>query len=134
MLASLLKTRFLKKVKSSMTVKSEIEIHGRENNDESESFLNENYQHFSNKCLEVIRILNTGKRLTVLEAANMGISSLPRRIKDCIANGCPIKDEWVRDEKGKRLYKEYFLEITERPTKKEVINNWSEKLIQQNLF
>jgi hypothetical protein len=112
-------------------MKSQIEIHGRENNPESEQHLQENAQKFSNRCLQVLEILNTGKRLTVLEAANMGIASLPRRVKDLRAGGFDVLDKWVTDENGKRLYKEYFMKITHRPTKEDVIRAFNEGKLKQ---
>lgn len=111
--------------------KSQIPIHQTENNEDSQRHLQENAQSFSDQCLKVVELLNQGKRLTVLWAANSGIASLPRRIKDLRDGGFDIQDEWVKNEKGKRLYKEYFLIIKTRPTKKEVIEK-AKKVIQDH--
>lgn len=100
--------------------RSKIEIHDRENSQENENFLNENRQKFSDQCLKVVEYLNQGKRLTVKWAVNSGIASLPRRIKDLKEGGFNVLDEWVRDGKGKKLYKEWFITITKRPTKKQI--------------
>lgn len=114
-------------------MKSNIEIHGRENNEESEQHLQENQKKFSQQCLRVMELLNHGKRLTVASAIGYGIMSLPRRVADCKENGLHIQDEWVRDERGKRLFKEWFITITKRPTKKAVIDKHS-KWVQPNLL
>lgn len=101
--------------------KSNVPVHDNENNPESAEHLKQNRQHFSNQCLKVLEILNQGKRLTVANAIGYGIMSLPRRIGDIKEGGIKVEDEWVKDGNGKRLYKEWFLTITTRPTKKEVV-------------
>lgn len=100
---------------------SKIETHDQENNAESAQHLKENQKKFSQQCLKVMELLNQGKRLTVASAIGYGIMSLPRRIADCKENGLIIHDEWVKDTKGKKLYKEWFIIITGRPLKKDVI-------------
>lgn len=106
-------------------VKSKLHTHLQENNHESQKHLEENAQKFSDQCLKVLELLNQGKRLTVASAIGYGIMSLPRRILDLRGrNGIEsIKDNWVKDTNGKRLYKEWWIEITKRPTKKETIQN-----------
>lgn len=86
------------------------------NNRGSELFYEENMVKFKKSCQKVVDILKTGKRLTVLEAiSRYGISSLPRRAADIntayrnAGLSEPIKNEWVRDESGKRLYKYWFI-------------------------
>lgn len=113
--------------------KSKLHTHLHENNQESQKHLEENAQKFSDQCLKVLEILNQGKRLTVLEAPKYGILSLPRRIKDLrdrnkITN---IKDQWVKDTNGKKLWKEWWIEITTRPTKKAVIEKVKKKLASE---
>lgn len=104
-------------------MKSQIEIHDRENSKEAETFLNENRDKFSNQCLLVLKILYSGVRLTVEDAlVKYKIASLPRRIGDIREAGITIvKDEWVKDENGKRLYKQWYIEIPKPPTKQSVI-------------
>lgn len=94
-----------------------------ENNEESQKFLEENANKFGEQCLKIMKLFYQGKKLTVLNAMNYGIASLPRRIKDLRDRNkvTTIKDEWVYDSKGKKLYKQWFIEITSRPLKKEVI-------------
>lgn len=116
-------------------MESKMHLHNFENNRDSQSNLEENQQKFSNQCLLVMKLLNQGVRLTVANAIGYGINSLPRRIMDCRErNGITnIKDKWVTDADGKRLYKEWFIEIPKLPTKKEVISN-HQPLIQLSLL
>ena len=87
-------------------MKSNLKTHLRENNSDSQSHLQENEQKFSDQCLKVLKILNRGVKLTVASAMEHGISSLPPRYRDWERNGIKnIKDEWVRNGDGKRLYK-----------------------------
>lgn len=109
-------------------MKSNIQIHDQENNEESAQHLKENRKKFSQQCLKLMELLNQGKRLTVANAIGYGIMSLPRRVLDCRENGLKIEDQWVKDTKGKRLYKEYFITITTRPTKKAVIEKTKNKI------
>ena len=115
-------------------MKSQLPNHEREYSPDTESYLQENYQRLSECCMKVLRILHTGKRLTTKEASALGIPYLPIRIKDLRdkAKIEGIKDEWVRDpETGKRLYKEYFLEITKRPTKEQVLEAFNRGELKQ---
>ena len=96
-----------------------MEIHRVENNKESQQHFDKNKEKFRGKCLELLERLLTGERLTVLHAANTGISSLPRRIKDLKdilkPYGITIKDdEWITV--GKSEVKIYYLtwEMIER--------------------
>lgn len=116
--------------------KSKINTHIRENNKESQQHLEENEQLFSDQCLKVMQLLNKGIRLTVLEAHKMGISSLPRRIKDLRDrnNITNIKDEWVVDGKGKKLYKQWFIPGLRPPTKKQVAKKHESGVGQSPLF
>lgn len=75
--------------------------HLRENNAESQANLDANRDRFTKKCREVYNLLVAGNRLTVLDCANAGIASLPRRILDLKERGVPIHDEWVD---GRKVY------------------------------
>ena len=112
----------------------ELELHDRENNSDSEDFLKENHERLSAQCIKVYRLLLEGKRLTVPMALSYGIMSLPRRCMDLKQSGADIKDLWLRDEKGKRIMKEWYIELIKRPTKKSVHKFWDEKLKQAELF
>lgn len=105
-------------------IDNNLEIHDRENNEDSQSFKDENAEKLKSDCMKILRLLNQGKRLTVKNAVKEhDISSFPRRIKDLRdLNGIKnIKDDWVRNAKGKRLYKEWWMDIPTRPTKADVI-------------
>lgn len=69
-------------------------VHLFENNAASQCHLDDNRVHFSKQCLKVFDWLMTGEGLTVLWAANNGVASLPRRIKDLKACGVLIDDSW----------------------------------------
>ncbi len=116
--------------------KSNMHIHIHENSKESLEFLQENEQKFSDQCLKVYRLLLGGVRLTVADAIGHGIASLPRRLADLRErNGITnIKDEWVRDTNGKRLYKVWYIDRPKPPTKKEVTERFNTALKQQTLF
>lgn len=114
-------------------MKSELPNHEREYSADTESYLQENYQRLSECCMKVLRILNTGKRLTTMEASAQGIPYLPIRIKDLREKAGieGIKDDWVRDANGKRLHKEWWLEITKRPTKTEILEAFNKGELKQ---
>ena len=117
-------------------MKSKINIHLNENNEDSQTFLEENEEKMSRQCLQVMQLLNKGMRLTVACAMSHGISSLPRRLLDLKEknNITNIKDEWVRDGNGKRLYKIWFIEGLRPPTKKQVTKKHQENILQQPLL
>jgi hypothetical protein len=100
-----------------------VELHARENNQESEDFLNENHERLSKQATYVLKLLKRGERLTVPKALGLGIMSLPRRIMDLKESGIEIKDTWLKDSNGKRIMKEWFIEIPKQPTKSELIAN-----------
>jgi hypothetical protein len=70
------------------------DTHNIENNQESQKNLDENRDHFNNKCFIVFNWLMSGKEITALWAANEGVSSLPRRILDLKQNGVLVSDRW----------------------------------------
>lgn len=93
-----------------MTVQLDIFIHQRENNATSEAHLNENKEKFTDQCKKVLELLRSGVRLTTINAPSYGILSLPRRLKDLRDyNGVHINETWVRDQEGRKLFKEWFL-------------------------
>ena len=86
-------------------------VHIRENNRESEDFLNENRWKFSDRCIEVIEPLISGVRLTVKSAiVDYGVSSLPRRISDIREATFHelIDDDWVYVD-GKQDHKIWWM-------------------------
>ena len=93
-------------------------VHGYENNPHSQSILNERREDFNHSCWEVLMELINGKHLNVYGAAVDKLTScLPRRIKDLRDHkGIPIVDEWIVDDHGKRLYKEYYIAPEKLPS------------------
>jgi len=87
-------------------------VHAAENNRESLNNLNENRKKFSNQCLQVIDLLNSGEVLTVKSAMmNHNINSLPRRIMDIEQRlNIQIPERWNGN------FKEWF--VTEKITVK----------------
>ena len=84
-------------------------IHHHENNNQSQTFLEENKSHFSQQCLKVLELLRQGRRLTTINAPTYGILSLPRRIKDLKdKNGVHVDERWI--EVGGIKVKEWFIE------------------------
>lgn len=116
--------------------KSKLHTHLHENNKESQSHLESNEQKFSDQCLKVLELLNRGVRLTVMEAVKHNILSLPRRLKDLRdRNGITdIKEDWVKNAAGKKLYKVWYKEGLRPPTKKKVVQQHSQNIIQEPLF
>lgn len=92
-------------------------VHRRENNPESLQHLELHRDKFTKQCWKLLKRLLAGERLTVLHAANTGISSLPRRAKDLRDGfGIPVKREWALDGDGNKLdYKEYYIESADIP-------------------
>lgn len=100
-----------------------IETHDRENNSESEGYLNENKPRLARQCERVLDLLKNGKRLTVRSAMlEHGVSSLPRRILDLKESGVKINHTWIMED-GARKYKEWFIE------EETVIHNFARNLI-----
>lgn len=76
-------------------------VHKRENNSESQAHLKKNKQLFNKKCKTVLDWLLEGKQLKVLDCANDGVASLPRRILDIRSKNVGISDKW---ENGVKVY------------------------------
>lgn len=89
---------------------SQLEIHWIENNRESQTHLENNEQKFTDQCKKVLELLRSGVRLTTINAPSYGILSLPRRLKDLRDyNGVQINETWVRDNEGRKMFKEWYL-------------------------
>lgn len=95
-------------------------LHGKENNALSQAFLDEHRIKFNNKCKQTFERLIAGERLTVLHAANTGISSLPRRIKDLREFGVIISDEWIVVNESE-VIRYYMTEADKAATLKNII-------------
>lgn len=87
-----------------------MKIHTHENNSESQQHLEANKKHFSQQCLKVLELLLQGKRLTTANAPSYKILSLPRRLKDLRENGIFVDEEWILDDTGKKVMKQWFIQ------------------------
>ena len=85
-----------------------IPVHEKENNRESQDYLNENRDRIIKSCRKVFDRLMRGERLTVVFATLNGISSLPRRAMDLEAVGFLLNKPWVYVD-GKKSHKEWFM-------------------------
>lgn len=98
---------------------NEIEIHQRESTEDTESFLQENIEKFEIGAVFLLKKMLTGERLTAKDVMQKyGIHD--RRLRDLFISG-KCQREWVLNDKGKRLYVEYFIPIPKPITKTELI-------------
>ena len=85
-------------------------IHERENSQENEQHLHDNYQHFSEQLRKVYDLLKSGIVLTQLSAANdYHINSLSTRISELKVNKIIVQKKWLHDENGKKTVLSYYL-------------------------
>lgn len=107
-------------------MRSDFEIHQRENNEISENHLKENGKKFSRHCIFVLGLMYMGMRLTGRQLErDYNIDS--RRLRDIKANRSDCKKAWRLSDDGKTQEMEYFLELPAPPTKKQTIENWGNK-------
>lgn len=85
-------------------------VHVKENNPLSQAHLEQFRDKFNHDCLNTLRLLIEGKRLTYKYAIDTGLSGdIRARIRDLRRDyKLPISDEWVTSAGG-RKYKEYFM-------------------------
>jgi len=90
-------------------------VHPKENNKNSREFLELRREQFNKKCWQLLKRLLNGEQLTVLQAANSGISSLPRRAQDLIEHkGIPVRREWAVVNGVRQTYKIYYITEEDR--------------------
>ncbi len=107
---------------------SDIEIHQRENSDDSERHLQENIGKFETDCVFLLRKMLLGERLTAkVVMQKYGIHD--RRLRDLEISG-KCEKAWKYNDNGKRMYVEYFITPPKQPTKAELFYNFT----QQQLF
>jgi hypothetical protein len=100
----------------------EIELHQRENSEDTESFLQENMGKIRNHSNRVVELLYSGKKYTAKEVNDtLNMAEGGRRLREILVSRKDCKKQWRLDSNGKRLAVEYWLEITGIPTKNEVI-------------
>ena len=101
--------------------------HIKENNSDSQQHLEENRQKFETDAVFLLRLMKMGKRLTRLSVVkDYGIDG--RRLGELHSEG-QCKKSWKINDKGKRLYVEYYVPIPKMLTKTELCN-----LVQKELF
>jgi hypothetical protein len=103
-------------------------VHVRENNAISQAFIELHRFKFNGKCKTVLDRLVEGEYMTVLHAANTGISSLPRRIKDLRDFGVVISQRKLENGTA-----EYYMSASD---KEQTLKNLLRKIqpVQPNLF
>lgn len=99
-------------------------LHETENNLDTELFLKENGKKFSDDCIKAMQLMYKGIILNG-ETCKMLYGIHDRRLRDCLA-GRPdiVKKAWKKNDAGKRLYVEYWIDVPQPPTKKEVIEKF----------
>lgn len=126
-------------------------LHEFENNLDTQEFLKSNGKKFNGDCLIAMKLMYQGLRLNSETCWNV-YHIHDRRLRNCReARPDIVKSDWVRDEKGKRKYVEYWIDKPKvYPTKTE-LNQWFDefqngqhdtrvisidrnKFIQQSLF
>lgn len=96
-------------------------IHDRENNEVSESFLKDNREKFSNQCIQVLKLLYKGSRLTAKNVNDiLGIADGGRRLREIHAFKNECKKQ-IRYTNGKKEGVEYWLEIPTPKTKGDLL-------------
>ena len=105
-------------------------IHEKENNPDTQSFLDENLDNFNGDVRKVFELMYRGIRLNGFMVVKE-YSLDPRRLRDAIAaRPDVVKKAWKKDDKGKRLYVEYWIDIPPTPTKKQAIE-WATKALDR---
>lgn len=122
---------------------SESLLHIRENNPETENHLHDNADKFNKQNKRVLELLYSGKRYTSKMINDiLNITDGGRRLREIFAARNDVKRDWAYDKNGKTSVKEYWMEIPQYPTKKE-LTEWFNKylkgkpdaiLIQKELF
>lgn len=111
----------------------DVSIHQRENSEDTEKHLQENISKLETDCQFLLKLMKRGERLTG-KTVMIKYEIHDRRLRDLhIAGKC--EKSWKLNEKGKRMYVEYFISPTQPPTKAKVIAFWSNQILkQQDLF
>ena len=105
-------------------------LHEFENDKETESFLIEKNIKFSGDCLAIFKMLYKGLKLSGYDVVSKyGMDS--RRLREIYtARPDIVRKEWVKDEKGKRKFVQYYIPPIITPTKAAAIE-MGEKILQQ---
>lgn len=111
-----------------------------ENNDDSQRHLDENRGKFESDGEFLYRLLKMGKRFSDQEVVSKyGING--RRLRELFNEKSDVKKQWKLNDKGKRLFVEYFVEMPIPPTKakaiaegQKILDAMQEKSKQGELF
>lgn len=99
---------------------NELIAHEKENWEGGESFVKDNGQKFQRHCVELLRMMYQGKRLHGRQV-EVEFNMDGRRLRELYQHRKDILRAWKKDDKGKNIYMEYWLEIPPYPTKSAVI-------------
>lgn len=106
-------------------------LHEIETSSDTESFLKQNGKKFSQDCINAMKLMYQGIKLNGDTCKHL-YGFHDRRLRNC-REGRPdiVKSEWKRDANGKRLYVEFWIEISRPITKTQLTQKTSEAM--QNL-
>lgn len=102
-------------------------LHDRENSDDTERHLSENRDKLETDCDYLLRLMMRGRRLSSQDVHDMKIHD--RRLRNLYSAG-KCKRQWKLNDKGKRLFVEYFVEREMEPTKRDAIA-WATEFLQK---
>lgn len=102
-------------------------IHQREKYSDTEQHLQENISNYEIDAVFLLKLMMKGERLTAKTVVQK-YGKESRRLRDLFISG-KCEKVWVTNEKGKRLYVEYFVSIPALPTKSMCIQK-AEKVIE----
>ena len=99
-------------------------LHEHENSPDTESFLKSNGQKFRGDCITAMKLMYGGVRLNGDTCKEL-YGFHDRRLRNCReARPDIVKSEWKRNEKGERMYVEFWIDTPKPPTKSELQQWW----------
>ena len=99
-------------------------IHQHESGIENQQHLDENLDKFKGDLKVVLQLLFSGVRLSAMELVEK-YHIHDRRLRDAIkARPDVVKKEWKLDDRGKRMFVEYFIQKFQPPKKSELQAWW----------
>jgi len=107
-------------------------LHQKENSEDTAQHLQENHDKFESDAVFLLGCMIRGERLTAKTVVTK-YGKEPRRLRDLeIAGKCSKR--WVCNDKGKRKYVEFYVDVPKPITKGKLIEIFTKQLVQQNLF
>lgn len=102
-------------------------VHVRENNPDSEAYLELRREDFNAQCWIALKRMLDGEKLTMLGCITTGISDIHRRAKDLIDKyGIPVKREWAELNGEQQKHKWYYIEDSDREAVMRRIIDWAQ--------